>query len=259
MNKKLLLGILGLALLPCLSRAQQSTTIAQASAGPNCHTYGCINTPLSDGAHDLLTWANTSREQAFTFRGLTYLATAKQVINPDGSLTVELSSTAFENNGLGVNTDFAHNPRGGYGWKSGVFILDANANYVGSGTYLYGWNGSVDVTSGTGQVGLVTNTSFDQTVTLLSSNPNILQVPVSVVIPAGAYDTNFTITATAPQAPPLGAPTPVTVTATFPDNTVATMTVTVGTIPASSPSDSTDSDIVASLYRCGIKRVPCKL
>lgn len=223
------IAILGLALLPCLLKAQ-TTQLQQTAAGPNCHTYGCINTPLSDG--ELISWSNTSVSQKLSFRGLNYFMVAKQSGWP--TIAVDLTSVGYENNGFAVHTDFDSDCfRCVLGWDDGY--LQLNNEYVGSGTFLYGWNGSVNVTSGTGQVGLVTATPFDQAITLVSSDPAILQVPGQVTILAGSLDADFTITATAPTAPPLGNPTPVTVTATFPDGTAATMTVTVGTIPAPTP------------------------
>lgn len=243
MTKLSKLLVLTVGLLACMSSASaQTTQLTQTAAGPNCHTYGCINTPLSD--QEVFTWCHVTTGSGCTklsFRGLDYFMTAHVGGFPIEA--VDLSSTAYENNGFAVHTDFLCG-RFGCGWKDGTLTLDKE--YVGSGTFLYGWNGSVNVTSGTGQVGVVTaNMIQDQTVNLTSGDPNLIQVPAQVTIQAGSLDADFTITATAPKAPPLGAPTPVTVTATFQDGTAATMTVTVGTIPA---SPSTDSKLV---YPCG--------
>lgn len=224
----LLLG----ATLGASSASAQATQLVQTAAGPNCHTYGCINTPLSDG--EMFTWCHVTTGSGCTklsFRGLDYFMTAHVGGFPIEA--VDLSSTAYENNGFAVHTDFLCG-RFGCGWKDGTLTLDKE--YVGSGTYLYGWNGSVNVTSGTGQVGLVSGVPFDQTVTLVSSDPAILQVPVSVVIPNGSPDADFTITATAPTG--TGQTLSVNVTATFPDGTVAVMTVTVQPVPAPTPPDS---------------------
>lgn len=232
--KKLFAFALLCLLYPWAVQAQ-TTQLTQTAAGPNCHSYGCINTPLSNG--ELITWCNTSVCQKLSFRGLNYFMTAHQTGWP--TVMVDLTSTAYENNGFAVHTDFDSDCfRCVLGWDDGY--LQLNNEYVGSGTFLYGWNGSVNVTSGTGQIGLVTVTPFDQTVTLLSSNPTILQLPASVVIPNGFPDADFTITATAPTATLSSqlAPIPVTVSATFPDGTVATMTVTVGPLPAPTPPES---------------------
>lgn len=232
--RRTLIGVALLAglLLPCRLEAQ-TTTLTQTAAGPNCSISGCINTPLSD--KELITWCHTNVCQKLSFRGLNYFMTAKQSGWP--TIAVDLDSTAYENNGFMVHTDFDSDCfRCVTGWDDGTLTMENE--YVGSGTFLYGWNGSVNVTSGTGQVGLVTATPFDQTVTLMSSDATLLQVPSSVVILAGTLDSNFTITATAPTATASWqlAPINVTVTATFPDGTASTMTVTVGPLPPPPPS-----------------------
>lgn len=218
------------------SRAQ-TTQLNQTAAGPNCHTYGCINTPLSDG--ELFTWSDTNVSQKLSFRGLNYFMTAHTSGWP--TIAVDLSSTAYENNGFAVHTDFDSDCfRCVTGWDDGY--LQLNNEYVGSDPYLYGWNGSVNVTSGTGQVGFVAGQSVDSTVTLLSSRPDLLQVPASIVILANQLDADFTITATAPTATTSFqlAPITVTVTATYPDGITATMTVTVGPLPAPPPPPPSD-------------------
>lgn len=220
----------------CMASAQ-TTQLKQTAAGPNCQVYGCINAPLSD--LETFTFSDTLRylydqpiNGKLAFRGLNYFMSGHST----GYLNIDLDASAYENNGFAVHELF-HPSRGNGNWQNGYLQLDNE--YVGSDPFLYGWNGAVNVASGTGQVGVVTaNMIQDQTVNLTSGDPNLIQVPVQVTIKAGSLDADFTITATAPTAPPLGAPTPVTVTATFPDNTTATMTVTVGTIPASPPPEN---------------------
>lgn len=230
------IAIAVLGLLACsLSASAQTTTLTQTGPGTNCTTVGCINMPLDD--LERLTWADTNSIQKFSFRGLDYFAAAKRTTNPDGSLSVDLDSALYENNGFTVHTLFDIDCfRCAEAWDNGKIVFPTE--YVASGTFLYGWNGSINVTSGTGQVGFGVGQPVDSTIALLSSRPDLLQVPASVVIPQNQFYTPFTITATAPTAPaaPLGA-TPINVTATFPDGTVATMTVTVGTIPAPTPPD----------------------
>lgn len=237
---KTLLATLGL--LACsFSAGAQTTTYTQTGPGTNCTLAGCINMPLSP-TKEFLTWADTNSIQKFSFRGLNYFATAKRVTNPDGSISVNLDSAAFENNGFTVTTLFDSDCfRCAEAWDIGGGITFPT-EYNGSGTYLYGWNGSVNVTSGTGQVGFGVGQLVDSTVTLLSDRPDLIQVPSSIVIPANQFDADFTITATAPTATLSSqlAPIPVHVTATFPDTTVATMTVTVGPLPAPPPPPPPD-------------------
>lgn len=226
---KLLRGLaIATGLLACsLSARAQTTQLIQTAAGPNCRTYGCINTTLSDD--ELLTWSCTSASQKFSFRGLNY-----SKCSTSGNTAVDLDVTAWENNGFAVHTDFDVDCfRCAPGWDDGTFTVPNE--YIGSGRFLYGWDGQVNQTSGNGQVGLVTATPYNQTVNLASGNPNLIQVPSQVIILAGSLDANFTITATAPYAPP-SQTLSVTVTATFPDGTVAAMTVTVQPLPAPPPS-----------------------
>lgn len=228
------LATLGLFACICSARAQ-TTQLQQTAPGPNCHTYGCINTPLSDG--EVFTWCHTSSCTKTSFRGLNYLMTAHTSGFPIEA--VDLTSTAYENNGFAVHTDFLCG-RFGCGWHDGYFQL--NKKYVGFDPFLYGDNGQVNVTSGNGQVGLVTALPYDLTVTLVSSDPTQIQVPASVVILAGTLDANFTITATAPtqpNSPPYLTESFVTVTATFTDDgTASTATVGVEPLPAPTPPSS---------------------
>lgn len=235
--KKAIFAVAALAVLGCSSSVRgQTTQLQQTAAGPNCHTYGCINTPLANG--ELFTWSDTSVSQKLSFRGLNYFMT----VTTSGNVTKDLSSAAYENNGFAVHTDFDIDCfRCVFTWDDGY--LQLNNEYVGSDPYLYGYNGQINVTSGTGQVGLVTPSPGDLIVNLVSGDATLIQVPSQVTILAGSLDADFTITSTAPTAPP-SQTLSIIVTATFPDGTVATMKVTVQPVPAPppTPDDSTLRD-----------------
>lgn len=234
--KLLRAALAAIGLLACMSSTRaQTTQLAQSAPGPNCHPYGCINTPLSNG--ELMTWCDTSVCQKLSFRGMNYFMT----VTTSGNVTKDLTSTKYENNGFAVHTDFDVDCfRCVFGWDDGY--LQLNKEYVGSDPFLYGWNGQVNVTSGTGQVGLVTASPGDLIVTLSSGDATLIQVPSQVTILAGSLDADFTITATAPTSTGqnTGQTISVNVTATYPDGTVATMTVTVQPLPAPPPPPPPD-------------------
>lgn len=235
MTKQIAVAVLGL--LACTSSASaQTTQLKQTAAGPNCQIVGCINAPLSDG--ELFTFSDTLKylgsypiNGKLAFRGLNYFLSG----HSSGYEVIDLDASAWENNGFAVHENFAPCYRC-FRWHDG-YLQVAN-EYVGFDPYLYGYNGAVNVTSGTGQVGLVTASPFPLTVTLASSDTTQIQVPSEVTIPAGSLDADFTIMATAPtQTTPPSPTAKITIIATFPDGTSAVATVTVQPLPAPPPPE----------------------
>lgn len=148
-------------------------------------------------------------------------------------MVIDLDASTWEKNGFALH-DVFHPSRYTAGWTSGY--LQIPNEYIGFDPFLYGYNGAVNVTTGTGQVGLVTpNFIQDQTVTLTSGDTTQVQVPSQVTILAGSLDADFTITATAPMQTGGLKESFITVTATFPDGTVSTATVGVEPLPAPPP------------------------
>lgn len=236
-------------LLPRTSEAQ-TTQLNQTGPGTYCHVTGCTNMPLSDG--ELMTFGDTLAYYGsypingkLQFRGMHYQMTG----NSSGYQLIDLAGAGFT-----LHEDFAvHCYRGcSNNWLNGY--LELPNEYVTSDPAYYGSSGYPNYTcicSGNGQIGFVTAPTTAANVTLVSSNPSVIQVPVEVTVPAGSLYADFAITATVP-ATGLGAPYTVTITATFPDGSTSVFPLTVQNLPPPTPPDS------KLMYPCGSKHLPCK-
>lgn len=238
MRKLAVIAILGLA-FACTSRAQ-STTLTQTS-GTGCVVTGCTNAKLSDG--ELFTWGDTlvyyGSQSIFgklQFRGMHYQMSGQASWN--GYQVIDLSD-----NGFAIHEAFSVRCYRSCTqiWQNGYLSLPSE--YVGADPADYGNQGYpsyANLTTGTGQVGVVTASMVPLTVTLVSGDTSQIQVPSEVTIPAGSLYADFTITATAPtqpNSPPYLQPASVTITATFQDGQSSTFTVVVQPLSPPPPSD----------------------
>ena len=244
MKRIIAVAALGLAaLMPCTSWAQStapSTVLSQVSA-QSCAVTGCINAKLSDG--ELFTFSDMLRYYGsypingrLAFRGLNYDMTGQS----SGYQVIDLSGNGGQ---FAVHEEFAVRCYRGctQTWLRGSLTV-AN-EYIGTQPTNYGSSGYpayTNISTGTGQVGLVSASQSDTLITLTSSDVTLIQVPSEVTILAGALDANFTITATAPtqpNSPPDFSPSTVVVTATFPDGQTASVSLLVTPLPPPPPID----------------------
>lgn len=237
-------AILGLALLVLSSSAKaQTTTIRQVSG--NCTIGGCASATLQDSEtfsysdYDPGYGNHSGFEVIFSFRGITYYGqgSAMNVICPSGTpVGYGCEDVQDINNSLNLGqlhfiehlkvrcyrTGCVSSFNGGSVTLSNdnfeipvIFDHDYNEPCYYLGTPCYDEAGTFS-----GQVGLAVLSTSDTIVALTSSDPSI-QVPTSVTIPAGAFSANFLFNTSVVQTQ-----TVVIITATFPDGTALSVTVT---------------------------------
>lgn len=231
----LLLALLVVGEIMAIAQSGNTTALAQVSA-QSCQVTGCVNAKLSDG--ELFSFSDTLRYYGsyningrLAFRGLNYLGTGQ-------SSGYQIIDLAFAGGQFAVHENIAIVRGNSQKWLNGSLTM-AN-EYVGTDPAYYGsteYPAYGDITTGTGQVGLVKAAISDTVVTLASSDTTQVQVPSEVTILAGSLNANFTVTATAPTTTGPGTTNNpnVTITATFPDGRVASMPVYVQPLPAPTP------------------------
>lgn len=255
--KKLIVVGLGALLAASLFAQSTNTTTFTQTGGVGCHVTGCANAALNDGETfsftDTLQYYGTySILGKLTFRAIGYSMSGQA----SGYQTIDLSNAQ----GFAVHEDYAvHCYRGcSQTWKDGSLTIPKE--YVGVqvdtsvlmytnvfgqvvqqypnwpptafGGQVYRSSGYIEgPLNGTVQVGLASVSDVDVTVKLASSDPTFT-VPSQITIPAGSLYANGSITAVT-----VGSGVVATITATFPDGTTSTITVTDDPGPAQ-PSDS---------------------